>query len=202
MLCLLPVIQFVVLSACSMDKFAQNGPTEWSASPFNPSAFSLAITGWYALVSVDGQAYRISRATDVANVTTANQTAVEFTSTRTSFLFATGGMQINASFFGPVEYSEDAGIAQDAMEYYTFKKIDGTTVSWAISDDTINRATAANPAATPGNTTRLSPRPVRDSLNNWTTLGIAVGWGNVDSTLQPAVWAIGLVRTAQHLSAV
>ncbi|KAL5508771.1 hypothetical protein ACEPAG_4750 [Sanghuangporus baumii] len=255
MLCLLLVTQFVVLLAYAMSTLAQNWPTDWSESLFNPPAFPIAgrspylntcnnaITGWYALVSVDGQAYRISGATDVANVTTANQTAVEFTSTRTSFLFATGGIQINASFLSPVEpldlvrqslpfsymtmsaksvdgtahsllryigriycnryksagpvkrYSEDAGIAQDATEYYTFKKIDGTTVSWAILNDTVNRATAANPNTTFGNTAQLSPRPVRDSLNNWTTLGIVVDRGNVESTPQPAVWTIGLVRS-------
>ncbi|KAL5494541.1 hypothetical protein ACEPAI_2 [Sanghuangporus weigelae] len=298
MLCLLLVTQFVVLLAYALGTFAQNGRTDWSASPFNLPAFPLAVRSpysttwlpqgnspqtlseswpriwsinaiidWYALVSVDGQAYRISRATDVANVTTANQTAVEFISTRTSFLFATGWnadqrillqprrlmdlvrqslpfsyltMSAAKSVDGTAhilrmysdisgefitadtpqlaqwssredgqyvilsmrpltqkQYSEDAGIAQDATEYYAFKKIDGTTVSWAISNDTVNRATAVNTNTTLGNTTQLSPRPVQElsSLNNWTTLGISVDWGNIDSTPQPAVWAISLVRS-------
>ncbi|KAL5519684.1 hypothetical protein ACEPAH_1367 [Sanghuangporus vaninii] len=227
----------------------------WLPQGYNPRTLSESwprtwsintITGRYALVSVDEQAYRISGAIDVANVTTANQTTVEFTSTRTSFLFATGGMQINATFFGPVQFSvaldlvrqslpfsyltmsaksvhetthnlrmysdipgdatqlaqwssqedwkyailsmqpltkkqssDDAGIAQDATEYYAFKKMNGTIVSWAI--------TVANPATMLGNTTRLCPRPVQDSLNNWTTLGIAVDRGNIDSIPQPAV---------------
>ena len=42
---------------------------------------------------------------DIPNVEIANQTAVEFTATRTSFIFNAGPMQINASFISPVEVS-------------------------------------------------------------------------------------------------
>ena len=33
------------------------------------------------------------------------------------------------------------------------------------------------------------------SSNNWTTLGIAVDWGEVESTPQSAVWALGISRS-------
>ncbi|KAL5536139.1 hypothetical protein ACEPAF_4244 [Sanghuangporus sanghuang] len=218
------------------------------------------ITGWYASAVVDDQAYMIMGGATIPNVQNANQTAVEFTATRTSFIFNAGPMQINASFISPVEpsdilrqslpfsylsmsasstdgnvhnlrmysdisgefiagntseiaqwawsddsdyvvlsmwlatqqrYTEFENHAQDATEYYALKKISGTTVSWAITEDTVNRANAANTSVTLGNTDDTTFRPVS---TNWPTLGIAVDWGSVQQTQEPAVWAIGVVR--------
>ena len=59
--------------------------------------------GWYSSVVIDGTAYRIMGAAPIDNVTNADQTAVEFTATRTSFIFDAGPMQINASFISPIE---------------------------------------------------------------------------------------------------
>lgn len=64
--------------------------------------------GWYASVVVDGQGYRVMGSPFITNMTEAsqteaNQTAVEFTPTRTSLLFTAGPMQINATFLSPIE---------------------------------------------------------------------------------------------------
>ena len=42
-------------------------------------------------------------AAGINNISLAEQTAVEFTATRTSVIFIAGAMQINASFITPIE---------------------------------------------------------------------------------------------------
>ncbi|EJC98591.1 DUF1793-domain-containing protein [Fomitiporia mediterranea MF3/22] len=286
MLC--TVARLAAIALCLEGTFAQNGPSAWTASPFTPPAWPLAvrspylnswlsqgnnpaslntewavqwsggITGWYASAVVDGQAYKLLGDAAIPTVN-ANQTAVEFTATRTSFIFTAGPMQINASFLSPVEptdlvrqsmpysylsisasstdgnshslrlysdisgefiagnvsdiaqwsssdegeyivlsmqlqaqqkYVEVSNHPQDATEYYAFKKISGTTTSWAITTDVINRGTAANGTSL-GNKVDTNFRGVGD---NWPVLGIAVDWQSVQSMSQPAVWAIAVVR--------
>ncbi|EJC98593.1 DUF1793-domain-containing protein [Fomitiporia mediterranea MF3/22] len=225
-----------------------------------PNIWTIAgITGWFSLVVVDGNAYRIMGETAISNLTLANQTSVEFTATRTSFLYTAGPMQINASFISPIEptdlvrqslpfayytmsaksldgnahqlrmysdisgefitgdtteiatwngddegsyvvlsmqlqtqqqYTELGNHAQDATEYYSFKKISGATTTWAITEDLINRNRAMNMSSL-GNTQDPTPRAVSV---NWPTLGIAVDWTSISQTSEPAVWSIGLIR--------
>ena len=52
---------------------------------------------------VDGQAYRLMGTAPVVDLKTATQTAVEFTPTRTSFIFTAGPMQVNMTLISPVE---------------------------------------------------------------------------------------------------
>ncbi|KAL5494579.1 hypothetical protein ACEPAI_40 [Sanghuangporus weigelae] len=286
-------IPFLLISLLTSTVFvlAQNGPTDWTSSPFNAPALPLAvkspylntwlqqgnrpasldtswpnlwtiaaITGWYSSVVVDGTAYRIMGAAPIANVSNANQTAIEFTATRTSFIFNAGPMQINCSFISPIEptdlvrqslpfsyytmsassldgnshqlrmysdisgefiagdtsalaiwnsddegqyivlsmqlqtpqkYTEVGNHAQDAVEYYAFKKISGATASWAITEDVANRGRAANMSSL-GNQQDNPPRGVEV---RWPTLGIAVDWQSIQSTSEPAVWAIGVMRS-------
>ncbi|THH06834.1 hypothetical protein EW145_g3808 [Phellinidium pouzarii] len=238
-----------------------NGPAPLTNVWPNLWPASRPILGWYASVVVDGQGYRIMGAANIPNVTEANQTAVEFTPTRTSLLFSAGPMQINATFLNPIEptdlvrqslpfsyfylsatstdgnahtlrmysdisgefmagdtsqiaqwtpvdsgqyvvlsmqlqtqqaFTENDNHAQDATEYYTFKKIAGTTTSWGITQDVVNRGLASNLSKPLSNTADPTPRPVQD---NWPTLGIMIDWpGSITETPEPAVWAIGLVR--------
>ncbi|EJC99891.1 DUF1793-domain-containing protein [Fomitiporia mediterranea MF3/22] len=93
------------------------------------------------------------------------------------------------------QFSEINSFAQDATEYYSFKHIGGTTTTWAIANDTINRTTAASLIASLGNQTDPTPRAVNTTGNNQPVLGIAVDWGTIESTPEPAVWAIGVVRS-------
>ncbi|EJD03589.1 DUF1793-domain-containing protein [Fomitiporia mediterranea MF3/22] len=95
----------------------------------------------------------------------------------------------------PQRYSESSDIAMDSTAYYGFKAISGATTSWAISNDTLNRSNAANANITLGNMTQPAPRSIQDKLGNWTTLGISIDWGEVESTPQPAVWSLGVVRS-------
>lgn len=61
--------------------------------------------GWFSSVVVDGTAYKLMGDTNDPPILPANQTAVEFTPTRTSFIFTAGTMQINMSFISPIEVS-------------------------------------------------------------------------------------------------
>ena len=52
---------------------------------------------------VDGTAYRVLGDAPITNTTVANQSTVEFTATRTSFILTAGKMDVNVSFISPVE---------------------------------------------------------------------------------------------------
>ncbi|KAL5536140.1 hypothetical protein ACEPAF_4245 [Sanghuangporus sanghuang] len=271
---------------------AQNGPTNWTATPFNAPALPLAVRspylsvwleqgnnpaslvnsfpdawdttdafGWYSSVVVDDTPYKLLAETNVPEIALANQTAVEFSATRTSFIFTTGPMQINMSFISPIEptdlvrqsipfsyitmsassidgnthnvrmfintngelitgdssllaqwdasddgeytiltmqlqnqraFTEIGNHAQDAVEYFCFKKISGTSSSWAITNNNDNHALAANTSGTLGDQADTNFRAVND---NWPTLGIAVDWTAISETPEPAVWAVGVVRS-------
>ncbi|EJC98580.1 DUF1793-domain-containing protein [Fomitiporia mediterranea MF3/22] len=111
----------------------QSGPSNWTASPFNPPALPLAVRSpyfnvwlaqgnnppspfavnanpWamytsaalYASAVVDDKEYRLL-GQYFSGENTPNQTAVEFTATRTSFLLSAGGVQFNMSFLSPIE---------------------------------------------------------------------------------------------------
>ncbi|KAI5117537.1 hypothetical protein M0805_004769 [Coniferiporia weirii] len=283
-----------VLALLSVSIFfvtAQNGPSSWTATPFNPPALPLAVRSpylnswipqgnsplpitniqprswfqsqiidWYASVLVDGQAYRIMGDVFSANITQANQTAVEFTPTSTTFVLTAGKMQINATFLNPIEptdlvrqslpfsyfymsavsldgkphnlrmYSDVTGdfiagsqtetiqrtpedneddyvilkmqlqtqqaftevnnFPQDGTEYYSLKKIDGTTTSWSISGFGTNREIAANASLTLDNTADTPPVIVGIG----SVLSIMVDWGSITDTPELAVWALGVVR--------
>ncbi|KAL5519642.1 hypothetical protein ACEPAH_1325 [Sanghuangporus vaninii] len=271
---------------------AQNGPTNWTATPFNAPALPLAVRspylsvwldqgnnpaslvnsfpdtwntagtfGWYSSVVVDGTPYKLLAGSIVPEIALANQTAVEFSATRTSFIFTAGPMQINMSFIGPIEptdlvrqsipfsyitmsassidgnthnvrmfidmngelitgdssllaqwaaeedgeytiltmqlqnqraFTEIGSRAQDAVEYFCFKKINGTISSWAITNNNDNHALASNTSGTLGDQADTNFRAVNDE---WPTLGIAVDWTAISETPEPAVWAVGVVRS-------
>ncbi|KAL5533554.1 hypothetical protein ACEPAG_14 [Sanghuangporus baumii] len=271
---------------------AQNGSTNWTATPFNAPALPLAVRspylsvwleqgnnsaslvkafpgtwdttgafGWYSSVVVDGTPYKLLAETNVPEIALANQTAVEFSATRTSFIFTAGPMQINMSFISPIEpadlvrqsvpfsyitmsassidgnahdvrmfintngelitgdssllaqwggedddeytiltmqlqnqlaFTEIGNHAQDAVEYFCFKKISNTSSSWAIANNNNNHALAANASTPLGDQADTNFRAVND---NWPTLGIAVDWTAILETPEPAVWAVGLVRS-------
>ncbi|KAL4258458.1 Glutaminase GtaA [Pleurotus pulmonarius] len=111
---------------------AQTSPINWTASPFNPPALPLAVRSpylnvwlpqgnnppqahekdnmlwdynlpiqWYASVVVDDNEYRLL--SPWAEKKVANQKAVEFTATRTSFLMEAGGVEFNMTFLSPIE---------------------------------------------------------------------------------------------------
>ena len=61
--------------------------------------------GWNAGIRVDGQAYNLFGASDIANYTSANQTSVLFTPTRTSVLLTAGTVDVNMTFLSPIEVS-------------------------------------------------------------------------------------------------
>ncbi|KAI5119765.1 hypothetical protein M0805_009236 [Coniferiporia weirii] len=298
---LLHVLALFFVSAAS-GVIAQNGPSSWTATPFNPPALPLAVrspylsswvaqgnsplpitntrpgswfvnqlTSWSALVLVDGEVYRILGDVYTANITQANQTAVEFTPTSTTFVLTAGQVQINATFLNPIEpadlvrqslpfsyfymsaasldgnphnlrmYSDVTGdfiagsgseiiqwtpddneddyvilkmqlqtqqaftevnnFPQDGTEYYTLKKINGTTTSWSITGYETNRGIAANASLTLNNTTDTPPAVV--GMINRPVLSIMVDWGSITDTPEPAVWALGVVRdpSVQYLLA-
>ncbi|KAI5119766.1 hypothetical protein M0805_009237 [Coniferiporia weirii] len=237
-----------------------NGPAPISNSWPRHWPADVPVLGWYASVTVDEQAYQVLGNSNLPNVTVANQTAVEFTPTTTTFVLIAGNMQINLTFLSPIEptdlvrqslpfsyfymtatsldgnphtvrmysdisgefiagdgtqiaqwtpddsgeyvilkmqlqtqraFTENRNFAQDATEYYSFKKISGTTTSWGITEDVLNRGAAANASLTLNNTADPTPRAVDD---NWPVLGIMVDWGSITQTPEPAVWGIGIVR--------
>ncbi|KAI5120589.1 hypothetical protein M0805_002538 [Coniferiporia weirii] len=274
---------------------AQNGPSSWTTTPFNPPALPLAVrspylnswipqgnsplpitnirpsswfqsqaTSWFASVLVDGQVYRILGNDSSASTTQANQTAVEFTPTSTTFVLTAGKMQINATFLNPIEptdlvrqslpfsyfymsaasldgnphnlrmYSDVTGdfiagsgseiiqwtpddneddyiilnmqlqtqqaftevnnFPQDGTEYYSLKKIDGTTTSWSISGYKESRKAAANASLTLNNTADAPPAVVGMPGSDRPVMSIMVDWGSITDTPEPAVWALGVVR--------
>lgn len=63
------------------------------------------MTRWFAFAVVDGTAYRILGDGDHPGLLVANQTAVEFTPTRTTFNLTTGIMSFSVSFISPIEVS-------------------------------------------------------------------------------------------------
>ncbi|KAI5115723.1 hypothetical protein M0805_009016 [Coniferiporia weirii] len=85
-------------------------------------------------------------------------------------------------------FTENDNHAMDTTEYYSFKRINGTTVTWSISAQNTNRANLGQPL---NNSADPPPRAVQD---NFTVLGILVDWGNITETPEPAVWALGLAR--------
>ncbi|KAH8111930.1 DUF1793-domain-containing protein [Phellopilus nigrolimitatus] len=116
---------------------AQNGPKTWTAAPFNPPSFPLAvkspyvnvwapqgngpaelsqawprvwadlsIIGWYASVRVDGTAYMLLGAQGTPLLSSANQTTVQLTPTRTSYILNAGPVTVNATFLSPIEATD------------------------------------------------------------------------------------------------
>ena len=60
--------------------------------------------GWQGFVMVDGRAYNWMGGAPGADL--ADQTSLEYTSTRTTFTFAVGGVELKAEFMSPV-YPDD-----------------------------------------------------------------------------------------------
>ncbi|KAI5120591.1 hypothetical protein M0805_002540 [Coniferiporia weirii] len=89
-------------------------------------------------------------------------------------------------------FTEVNNFPQDGTEYYSLKKIDGTTTSWSISGYETNRGIAANASLTLNNTADAPPAVV--GLNNRPVMSIMVDWGSITDTPEPAVWALGVVR--------
>lgn len=134
--------------------FAQTGPTQWTANPFNPPSYPLAVRspylnswipqgngpaalntvwpqhwpkvqgnvrpvlivsstcdltlssqnlGWYCAVQVDGTTYRLMGGPSTPAVNTSSQTSVEFTPTRTTYSQRAGPVDVNMTFWSPVE---------------------------------------------------------------------------------------------------
>ncbi|EJC98578.1 uncharacterized protein FOMMEDRAFT_161396 [Fomitiporia mediterranea MF3/22] len=124
---------FLLLILLTFRVRTQSGPSNWTASPFNapslpiavrspylnvwllqgnnpPSPFDVDVNSWtrgtsanwYVSAVVDDKEYRLlGKYFNGEN--TPNQTAVEFTATRTSFLLSAGGVQFNMSFLSPIE---------------------------------------------------------------------------------------------------
>ena len=61
--------------------------------------------GWNAGIRVDGQAYNLLGIPGMENYTNANKANVLFTPTRTSFLLTAGTVDVNMTFFSPIEVS-------------------------------------------------------------------------------------------------
>ncbi|EJC98576.1 uncharacterized protein FOMMEDRAFT_170841 [Fomitiporia mediterranea MF3/22] len=282
----------------------QSGPSNWTASPFNPPALPLAVRSpylnvwlaqgndplspfaagsfpwnmresvdWYASAVVDNKEYRLLGGY-FNGENTPNQTAVEFTATRTSFLLSAGGVQFNMSFLSPIEpknftlqslpfaylymtaqstdgqlhrvrmYTDVAGYLlagntgqvvgwssedstdyvvlnmqlqnpvpfvennihpQDATLINAFKKIGSGTTSWAIENiDKTRGRFVGNPSGGLLDNQADPPSTFRavSSGSNTPVIGISIDWGNISSTPEPAVWAVGVYRnpTIQHLT--
>ncbi|KAH8111919.1 DUF1793-domain-containing protein [Phellopilus nigrolimitatus] len=79
-----------------------NGPVELSQAW--PRVWAdLSIIGWYASVRVDGTAYMLLGAQGTPLLSSANQTAVQLTPTRTSYILNAGPVTVNATFLSPIE---------------------------------------------------------------------------------------------------
>ncbi|KAH8111927.1 DUF1793-domain-containing protein [Phellopilus nigrolimitatus] len=79
-----------------------NGPAELSQAW--PRVWAdLSIIGWYASVRVDGTAYMLLGAQGTPLLSSANQTAVQLTPTRTSYILNAGPVTVNATFLSPIE---------------------------------------------------------------------------------------------------
>ena len=60
--------------------------------------------GWFAAARVDGQPYTLfGNPANLESFAVANQSAVIFTPTRTSFLLDTGTVEVNMTFLSPIE---------------------------------------------------------------------------------------------------
>ncbi|KAH8111989.1 DUF1793-domain-containing protein [Phellopilus nigrolimitatus] len=87
----------------------QAWPRYWAAD--------LAITGWYASVRVDGTAYMLLGDATVPLLINANQTAVQFTPTRTSYILNAGPVSVNATFLSPIEPTD---LARQSLPFSYF----------------------------------------------------------------------------------
>ena len=59
--------------------------------------------GWYAAIQVDGTTFRLLGGASVPAVNLSDQTAVEFTPTRTSVISTAGPVEVNLTFWSPIE---------------------------------------------------------------------------------------------------
>lgn len=79
---------------------------------------------------VDNTTYRILGNAPVPAIPTANQTAVEWSATRTSFLLTAGPVEVNATFLNPIEVCREAPISAGNVNTY-YKYISSTMSSAA-----------------------------------------------------------------------
>ena len=63
----------------------------------------MQIAGWYCGIMVDGVGVRILGVPIAPPIAAANETAVEFTPTRTSFIMQAGNVTVNATYFSPIQ---------------------------------------------------------------------------------------------------
>lgn len=72
--------------------------------------------GWNADVRVDGKAYNLmGKPPNLRNFTNANQTSVQLTPSRTSYLLKAGPVDVNMTFFTPIEVQTAALLAFTEM---------------------------------------------------------------------------------------
>ncbi|KLO15798.1 DUF1793-domain-containing protein [Schizopora paradoxa] len=71
-------------------------------------------TAWTYIVVVDNAPYAILGSVLPPNVTLANQTAANFTATRTSFTFITGPVEVNVTFLSPITPND---LARQSMPF-------------------------------------------------------------------------------------
>ncbi|OCB90976.1 DUF1793-domain-containing protein [Sanghuangporus baumii] len=91
------ILSLALFLVYALQVLGQTGLQNQSIFPFNPPAFPLANTGWYASVVVDDKEHRLlGQYNDTED--TPNLTLTEFTATRSTFVMTAGGMQFNMSF--------------------------------------------------------------------------------------------------------
>ncbi|KAL5536342.1 hypothetical protein ACEPAF_163 [Sanghuangporus sanghuang] len=169
----------LLLLLLPLNATSQSGPSNWTAFPFSPPALPLAVRSpylniwitqgnnprpafivdntlwdtkvvvqWYVSVVVDDTEYRmLSPWADGEK--TVNQTAVEFTATRTSFLMTAATVQFNMTFLSPIEPNNlTLQSLPFAYLYITAESMDGQPHRVRMYSDIEGGLAAGNPHQT------------------------------------------------------
>ncbi|KAL5533551.1 hypothetical protein ACEPAG_11 [Sanghuangporus baumii] len=148
--------------------------------------------------SMDGIAHRVHLYSDIEGGLIAGDTSDTITWQTEETDDASQYVILSMQLQDQERFVETDLLARDSTAYYAFKKINGTTTSWSISSrDNTRGIFVSNPSS--GTLNTQADRNFRAALisaneSDTPVLGIAVDWGNITTTPEPAVWALGAVR--------
>ncbi|KAL5519645.1 hypothetical protein ACEPAH_1328 [Sanghuangporus vaninii] len=171
-------------------------------SPIEPRNFTLlSLPFSYLYVSaqsMDGIAHRVRLYSDIEGGLIAGDTSDTITWTPEETDGASQYVVLSMQLQDQERFVETDLLARDSTAYYAFKKIDGTTTSWSISsrDNTRGIFVSDPSGGALNNQADSNFRAALTAANESDTpvLGIAIDWGNITTTPEPAVWALGAVR--------
>ncbi|KAL5494578.1 hypothetical protein ACEPAI_39 [Sanghuangporus weigelae] len=148
--------------------------------------------------SMDGFAHRVHLYSDIEGGLIAGDTSDTVTWQTEETDDASHYVVLSMQLQDQERFVETDLLARDSKAYYAFKKINGTTTSWSISSrDNTRGIFVSDPSS--GTLNNQADRNFRAALpaaneSDTPVLGIAIDWGNITTTSEPAVWALGAVR--------